>query len=175
MWNDGTYLAHHGIKGQRWGIRRYQNEDGSLTSAGKQRYGYSGNVRDVSKKEYAKDRKKRIAAEAEAIKNSKVSNREKAKALSKLGAHSESADYYRKDFINKKRAVIIGNLAYAVGSKLASQALANAVSNGKMSFETGASIAKAVKTGKDIANIYAGAVIMSDIKKHNKEYWKIDG
>ena len=31
-------LAHHGIKGQRWGIRRYQNEDGSLTSAGRERY-----------------------------------------------------------------------------------------------------------------------------------------
>lgn len=34
------YLAHHGIKGQRWGIRRYQNEDGSLTSEGREHYGY---------------------------------------------------------------------------------------------------------------------------------------
>lgn len=31
-------LYHHGIKGQRWGVRRYQNEDGSLTSAGRARY-----------------------------------------------------------------------------------------------------------------------------------------
>lgn len=38
-WNDGTYLKHHGIKGQKWGQRRYQNEDGSLTAAGKERYG----------------------------------------------------------------------------------------------------------------------------------------
>lgn len=30
-------LYHHGIKGQRWGIRRYQNKDGSLTPAGKKR------------------------------------------------------------------------------------------------------------------------------------------
>ena len=28
-------LYHHGVKGQKWGIRRYQNEDGSLTPAGK--------------------------------------------------------------------------------------------------------------------------------------------
>lgn len=32
-----TYLFHHGVKGQRWGIRRYQNEDGSLTPEGKKR------------------------------------------------------------------------------------------------------------------------------------------
>ena len=30
-------LYHHGIKGQKWGVRRYQNEDGSLTAAGKKR------------------------------------------------------------------------------------------------------------------------------------------
>lgn len=31
-------LEHHGIKGQRWGVRRFQNDDGSLTSAGRSRY-----------------------------------------------------------------------------------------------------------------------------------------
>ena len=31
-------LYHHGIKGMKWGVRRYQNKDGSLTSAGKKRY-----------------------------------------------------------------------------------------------------------------------------------------
>lgn len=31
-------LCHHGIRGMKWGVRRYQNEDGSLTAAGKQRY-----------------------------------------------------------------------------------------------------------------------------------------
>ena len=30
-------LYHHGIKGQKWGVRRYQNADGSLTAAGKRR------------------------------------------------------------------------------------------------------------------------------------------
>ena len=36
-----SYLAHHGIKGQRWGVRRYQNADGTWTKAGKERYGDS--------------------------------------------------------------------------------------------------------------------------------------
>ena len=31
-------LYHHGIRGQRWGVRRYQNEDGSVTAAGAKRY-----------------------------------------------------------------------------------------------------------------------------------------
>ncbi len=35
---DNEYLEHHGVKGQKWGIRRYQNEDGTLTDEGKKRY-----------------------------------------------------------------------------------------------------------------------------------------
>ena len=31
-------LCHHGIKGQKWGVRRFQNKDGSLTAKGKDRY-----------------------------------------------------------------------------------------------------------------------------------------
>ena len=31
-------IYHHGIKGQKWGVRRFQNKDGSLTTAGKERY-----------------------------------------------------------------------------------------------------------------------------------------
>ena len=38
-----NYLAHHGIKGQKWGIRRFQNADGSYTEAGKKRYGIDTN------------------------------------------------------------------------------------------------------------------------------------
>lgn len=37
--DTNNYLAHHGILGQKWGVRRYQNLDGSYTDAGKSRYG----------------------------------------------------------------------------------------------------------------------------------------
>lgn len=35
---EQDYLMHHGILGQKWGVRRYQNSDGSLTDEGRKRY-----------------------------------------------------------------------------------------------------------------------------------------
>lgn len=52
---DTSCLYHHGIKGQKWGVRRWQNEDGSLTPEGIQRYGTVENFN------YQRARKKKIA------------------------------------------------------------------------------------------------------------------
>ena len=44
------YLCHHGIKGMKWGVRRYQNKDGSYTAAGKKRrQSYEDKVRQKMK------------------------------------------------------------------------------------------------------------------------------
>lgn len=60
-------LVHHGIKGQKWGVRRYQNEDGTLTSAGKERYSDNEYVSRYSEKLGGYKRNKSLAGQGDRI------------------------------------------------------------------------------------------------------------
>lgn len=96
-------LYHYGIKGQRWGVRRYQNEDGSYTSEGKQRYGINsdGRMSKEGKRIYRADKKVDRAA-TKATKNyNKSINTLKVRSEAKTGygrsrlATKATDEYYR--------------------------------------------------------------------------------
>ena len=82
------YLIHHGIQGQKWGVRRYQNPDGSLTAAGKRRYAAEmvEHPDTVSKKKIAKGMQRLLNDTEESIREESVreaENKRKASAYRK--------------------------------------------------------------------------------------------
>lgn len=53
-------LTHHGVKGQKWGRRRYQNPDGSLTPAGRKRYGVESNYQRSTGEHNAQNKPRKL-------------------------------------------------------------------------------------------------------------------
>lgn len=87
MWEYNTdYLAHYGIRGQKWGTRRWQNEDGSLTPDGRVHYGYNSKDLPAPSKKAAA----RIA-------------KSNAKAAARI-AKSNEKEEKRQDKINRAQA-----------------------------------------------------------------------
>ena len=79
-------LYHHGIKGQRWGDRRFQNEDGSWTPEGRERYGKGGRLFQIFKRNKSEQQIKADQQKAKA----KISyNTQKYKADLKLKAQKD--------------------------------------------------------------------------------------
>lgn len=94
-WNldSGQYLQHFGILGMKWGVRRYQNADGSYTNAGKDRY-FGGH-------DYKKQN-----GNVKTKKSSDAYLKDVAKAKSK-GMSEEDAEAYAKRKQNIRKAIAI--------------------------------------------------------------------
>lgn len=90
-----TELYHHGVKGQKWGVRRYQNKDGSLTAKGIKRQNKMDSYRNKLADKAAKKSKRHNSEYEDAMYN--------VKDLKRNGTNSKA---YRdwKDSIDSDRA-----------------------------------------------------------------------
>ena len=106
-----NYLVHHGIKGMHWGVRRYQNADGSLTSAGRKRYGVfktdSGDLR-ISERQMKKANKLKAKGKSLYFKTTRfgdkvkvVSNREAKELDRKKAAYNNTPEGKLKSLMDK--------------------------------------------------------------------------
>jgi len=92
-----TYLIHYGIQGQKWGVRRFQNDDGTYTSDGLERRRAKENYKEL-KKDYKKSVK-----EARKEYNKVVKDSGKNKLLSSKAEQHRAIDKV-DDFAIKKAA-----------------------------------------------------------------------
>ena len=92
--DDGTFLCHYGVDGMHWGVRRYQNYDGSLTPEGYKHWGLIG--------------PRKTKAEKSAIKKERqqAKNLRKARAAKKAIARKEQkAVKDAENLIKKKQRI----------------------------------------------------------------------
>ena len=121
--NELHALYHHGIKGQKWGIRRFQNEDGTLTEEGKARYGANSveEMNKTSQKIYNIDRKKALK---DALKERKQLSKEVGKETADNQIKEKFGKITAEDIMKADKNSKIGkNVAKGAGIVAGSAAL----------------------------------------------------
>ena len=197
-----TYLVHFGIKGQRWGYRRYQNEDGTLTPEGKKRAAldaYRGNKWAVSKdpvmssKTFSKMVKKALAPTPKNIKKASISSTDdKIRQKAASNAYNKLSNDQRQENAKRMRNRTIGTAISTaiVGGAFAAKSFSDSIINYKAAnaflkdFDQKIPVSKLITSGTAKALIVAGTAaaatygtiklsqLISDKRKINKEYKK---
>lgn len=108
-WRDELY--HHGIKGQKWGVRRYQNADGSLTEAGKRRV---EKLRGEAINEHNKAMLSYAVAE-DSAENYRI-HRDRGETRKASNYASEGARHYERGIEYEKRARKLDQKLKALGN-----------------------------------------------------------
>lgn len=103
--DEEEYIAHHGILGQKWGIRRYQNEDGSLTEEGKRRI-YGG-----GRFESSYNRMKRARKTVQYNKKVDSAAKKLEKSIEKGDAEKIQKNKANLDYLKKTRDIYMKDLS----------------------------------------------------------------
>lgn len=118
---DNNEIAHHGILGMKWGVRRYQNKDGSLTPAGKRRI-QTGEIKKTTETSTSSgsNHKKSINEMSDTELKDKISRLELEKKYRDLSSSSERAK------ISKGKAFVM-DVFERSGKNIATQAVTYAM------------------------------------------------
>ncbi len=102
---ENNQLYHWGIKGMKWGVRRYRNEDGTLTAAGRKRYlNTDGSMNERGYKAEQKYRDNERRADERRRNDELRSTRDKSKPFSGRASDTELAKKIRREELNEMKA-----------------------------------------------------------------------